>query len=382
VKIRLMQLARLPPERVDLALVALLLLGGLTELIGVAGDDAIAGVPVLLLLAAGVHLRHRHPAGSVALGVVGIVVLGMLPREISEGSAVPFLALIFLVFSMAMKVDPPRLYVVAALTLAGGYLSLLVDDFADDPADYLLVAALLVAAPLAGGRLLRSRSELTRALREKAERAERERARRAEEAVSAERVRIADELHDVVAHALGAMTVQAAAARRLTEKNPQRAGGAFQAVEDTGREALTELRRLLGVLRRADEDLALAPRPQLAFLEQLAQRAAAAGLRVGIEVEGIPTGDLPVGVDLTAYRVVQEALNEALSSGGAGSATVHVRHRNGEVEVEVVDDGHATERRLLGMRERVRVYGGKLDIAPRREGGHSVRARLPVERAA
>jgi signal transduction histidine kinase len=372
----------MPPGRVDLALVALVLLAGLTELIATAGSEAPPGVPVILLLAAGVFVRRSRPEGSLVLGVGALVLLGALPEPISASAGVPFLTLIFLVFSMATRVEPPRLYVVAALTLAGGFVSISLDDVREQPPDFFLLAALLVAAPISGARLLRSRGELTRALREKAERAERDRTRRAEAAVSAERARIAGELHDVVAHALGAMTVQAAAARRLTEKNPERAGSAFQAVEDTGREALTELRRLLGVLRRADEDLALAPRPQLAFLEELAARASAAGLRVRIEVDGEPGGELPAGIDLTAYRVVQEALREAHRSGGAGSAVVHVRHRNGEVEVEVVDDGETLDRRLLGMRERVRVYGGKLEIAPRREGGHSVRARLPVGGAA
>ena len=373
VKNRLSQLARQPPGRVDAALAALVAVAGTVELL-LLGEGA-AGVPALVLMVAGVTLHRRRPLPALALGIAGLLISSVLPGEAS--ALTPFLALIFLVFSMATRVDPPWLYVAAAGTLAAGIAATLVDDMPDEAADFPLLAALIVAAPVAGGRLLRSRSELTRALREKAARAERNRERIGEEAVGAERTRIAGELHDVVAHALGAMTVQAAAARRLAEKDTSRAGAAFQAVEDTGREALTELRRLLGVLRHADADLALAPQPRLAFLADLARRSSAAGLPVRLEIDGeVPA--LPAGVDLTAYRVVQEALGEALRTGGAGLAIVHVRHRGGEIEVEVLDDGRNTDRRLLGMRERVRVYGGQLEIAPRREGGHRVRARLPV----
>ena len=373
VKNRLRQLARQPPGRVDAALAAVVVLAGLAELLPQEGGAA--GVPAVLLPAAGVLLHRRRPLPALALGIAGLLLSGVVAEQFTP--ATPFLALIFLVFSMAARVDPPWVYVAAVATTAGGIGTMLLDPYPDVAGDYPLLAALLVAVPVAGGRLLRSRTELTRALRVKAERAERNRERIANEAVSAERTRIAGELHDVVAHALGAMTVQAAAARRLAEKDTERAGAAFQAVEATGREALSELRRLLGVLRRADEELALAPQPRLAFLGDLARRMGAAGLPVQVDVHhDLPL--LPTGVDLTAYRVVQEALGEALRSGGAGRATVHVRHRGGEIEVEVLDDGRNTDRRLLGMRERVRVYGGQLEIAPRREGGHRVRARLPV----
>lgn len=377
-KNRLSQLARQPPERVDAALAAVVALAGLAELLLSGEGDRALALPILVLLSVGVLRRRRWPLGSLGLGVASLIGIGLLPREVADGVGIPFLALIFLVFSAATRVDPPVLWIAAGLTFAGALFSSVIDEYPTEVGDVVVIAALLVAAPVAGGRLLRSRSELTRALRERAARDEQDRVRRADEAVNAERTRIAGELHDVVAHALGAMTVQAAAARRLAAKDTDRAAGAFKAVEETGREALVELRRLLGVLRQADADLALAPQPRLAFLEDLVRRATAAGLPVRLEVEGEAPATLPVGIDLTAYRVVQEALGEALRSGGAGRAIVHVRHRNGEVEVEVLDDGTHTERRLLGMRERVRVYGGQLEIAPRREGGHRVRARLPV----
>ena len=225
---------------------------------------------------------------------------------------------------------------------------------------------------------MRNRTRLNEALREKARRLEEERAREAEAAALDERTRIAGELHDVVAHALSAMTVQAGAARRLATRDPDRARAAFASAETTGREALAELRRLLGVLRKEDEDLALAPQPSLAHVADLVRRAGAAGLPTELRTEG-ELRPLPAGVDLTGYRVVQEALGAARDGGAAGRAAVAIRYRDADVVVEVIDDGAAQGRRLLGMRERVAVYGGELTAAAAPSGGWRVAARLPLE---
>ena len=152
-------------------------------------------------------------------------------------------------------------------------------------------------------------------------------------------------------------------------------------MESTGREALTELRRLLGVLRKEDEELALAPQPSLAHVDALTRRWQAAGLPVALEVTG-EVRALPAGVDLTAYRLVQEALGGARDAGGAGRATVRIAYGPEDVRVDVADDGTPGGRRLLGMRERVAVYGGELATSPGDGGGWHVSARLPVEAAA
>ena len=230
------------------------------------------------------------------------------------------------------------------------------------------------------GQLLRNRQRLNQALVEKAARLERERTDEAEAAALEERTRIAGELHDVVAHAISAMTIQAGAARRLAERDPDRARTAFATAESTGREALTELRRLLGVLRLQDEDLALAPQPSLVHVDGLVRRAAAAGLPTRLRTEGEARA-LPAGIDLTAYRLVQEALSAARDAGHAGRAEVSIRYREADVTVEVADDGEHRGRRLLGMRERVAVYGGELSTASDPAGGWRVSARLPVEAA-
>jgi signal transduction histidine kinase len=368
-----------PPEKVDFWLAGFVLVEGVIELIAWEGTGGFAALPVIVLVALAAYLRRRFPVGAIAVATAGIVLSGFLPDDAVDGIGGPFLFTIFLVFSMALRVDGPRLWAGAAMVFAGGAVNSATDQFDDGVVELLFVAALLVGAPVAAGRLVRSRNQLAAALQEKAARSDRDRDRRAETAVNAERARIAGELHDVVAHALGAMTVQAAAARRLAEKDPARAGGAFLAIEQTGREALSELRRLLGVMRREDEELALAPQPRLAHLADLGRRTTAAGLPVVIDVEGSLDGPLPAGVDLVAYRVVQEALGEALQLGGAGHAEVHVRYSASDVVVEIVDDGRVGDRRLLGMRERVRVYGGDFEALPQRGGGHRVRARLPLE---
>jgi signal transduction histidine kinase len=172
--------------------------------------------------------------------------------------------------------------------------------------------------------------------------------------------------------------VQATAARRLAEREPAQAAQAFAAVEGTGREALTELRRLLGVLRKEDEELALAPHPSLVHVDGLVRRATAAGLPVALTVTGAAR-PLPAGVDLTAYRIVQEALGRARDAGSAGRADVTVAYGADDVSVEIRDDGAPADRVLLGMRERVAVYGGELSTAALDGGGWRVTARLPSE---
>jgi signal transduction histidine kinase len=232
----------------------------------------------------------------------------------------------------------------------------------------LLAAGLVRHAP-------RGRDDLTRRLDEQA-------------AVLAERARIARELHDVVAHAVSAMVVQAGAARRALDSDRDAAVGALGAVEATGREALTEMRRLLGILRPDGQDADHAPQPSLERLGALVARSRDASLEVELSVEGEP-GPLAPGVDLTAFRLVQEALTNALEHDGPGQARVTLRWSAELLEVEVANriagagrgrdgidgGGHG----LIGMRERVALCGGELRAGPVGRG-FVVRARLPRER--
>jgi signal transduction histidine kinase len=251
-------------------------------------------------------------------------------------------------------------------------------DFGDaDITDAFFVSALLVP-PFLFGRVARKLDRQARLLEEQQEALQRQ-------AVRAERDRIARELHDVIAHTVSVMTVQAGAARLLLDETPERAVGPLLSVEETGRQALAEIRRLFGVLREDSGEIAFEPQPGVGSLEALLARARRAGLPVELAVLGRPAA-LPPGVDLAAYRVVQEALTNTLRHAGPTSARVAVRYDDDALVLQIVDGGrggrpgNCTGQGLIGMRERVALYGGELQAGPRAEGGFSVRVRLPVER--
>jgi signal transduction histidine kinase len=300
-----------------------------------------------------------------------------LGNEYTENLVSPFFVALFLVYGIGRHLEGRRVWVASACAVVLMSVFTAVEQSDETIGNYIISIGALVVAPIVIGRVIRSRARLNQALREKAARLEEERAHRAATAAVEERSRIAGELHDVVAHALSAMVVQASGARRLAERDPARAAEAFQAVETSGREALTEIRRLLGVLRREDEELALAPQPSLRHVSSLVKRLEAAGLPVEVGIEG-EQRDLPIGIDLTAYRVVQEALGGALEHGHAGRAEVKLRYGADHVELVVADDGVTPDRPLLGIRERVTLSGGQLRAGARRDGGHVVRARLPL----
>ena len=244
-----------------------------------------------------------------------------------------------------------------------------------------LVDAAFVSLALAGAWLLGDRARVQRALA----------AEQAERAVAAERARIARELHDMVAHHVSMMVVQAEAGPVVVATEPARAAGAFEAISATGRQALVEMRRLLGVLRGdGDQAPSLAPQPGLADVGSLVEQVGRAGLRVELVVEGTEA-PLPAGVDLSAYRIVQEALTNAVKHGGPGRARVLVRYGTDVLEVQVRDEGGTgpalargpvdgrSGQGLVGMRERVNLFGGELHAGPAPGGGFAVAARLPLQ---
>jgi signal transduction histidine kinase len=240
-------------------------------------------------------------------------------------------------------------------------------------------------AALAAGRALRARELHHAATSDRARRLEIERDASVRAAVAEERERIARELHDIVAHCVSVMVVQAGAAEDLLDRDPGRAREAMLAIQETGREAVAELRRMLGLLRGEAGAPARAPQPGTAELDELVSQVDAAGLPVGLRVVGTPR-PLPPGIELAGYRIVQEALTNALKHAGPATATVSLTYGERSLEIEVVDDGrggtvNGSGHGLIGMRERVTIYGGPLAAGPRRDGGFRVRARLPVEAA-
>jgi signal transduction histidine kinase len=232
------------------------------------------------------------------------------------------------------------------------------------------------------GRDLRRRRQRVADLEDRAAQLEREREEQAQLAVAEERGRIARELHDVIAHGVSVIVVQAQAGPHLVG-DQERVLDVFRAIESNGRDALVELRRLLGILRSEDEQLAIGPQPGLGSLQSLVEQVRASGLPVELRIEGEPV-HLPAGIDLSAYRIVQEALTNVVKHAGDAAVVVVIRYEAHALELDVVDDGrgramslNGSGHGLIGMRERVALYGGTLKTGTRDSGGYAVRARLP-----
>jgi signal transduction histidine kinase len=270
----------------------------------------------------------------------------------------------------------------APVVIVAGMTGVIVSFSQDVFTDYIFPTAFALIAWLAG-RGLRTRSQLTEELHEAAVQAQEAHERDVVRAAAEERRRIAREMHDVVAHSVSVMVVQAGGARRILERDPRRAVEAAAHIEDVGRAALTEMRRLLGVLGAGDDDVR-APQPTLRELDHLVERSRAAGLPVTLVVQGAPQ-PLPPGKDLAAYRVVQEALTNAIKHAGAAPTSVTVRWESSWLELAIVDRGgkamngsNGSGHGLVGMEERMRLYDGSLKAGPVAGGGFEVVARLPL----
>jgi signal transduction histidine kinase len=250
----------------------------------------------------------------------------------------------------------------------------------------LLLTGAFYAASYAIGSSMRNRRLYNQQLEQRAADLERERDEEAKRAVADERLRIAQELHDVVAHSMGVIAVQAGVGAHVIDTDPAEAKQSLEAIASTSRSTLTEIRRLLGVLR-ADERGAYQPAPGLADLHKLVDDLGGAGLPVTVTIEG-SARDIPPGVDLTAYRIVQEALTNVLKHAGPAHADVRVDYEPGTIRLEIVDNGRGVNGRagtgghgLMGMRERVGVYGGSLHADAATGGGFRVVAELPYREA-
>jgi signal transduction histidine kinase len=367
----------------DRVLVALLMAAGVFDVIftNVLKGPFVLNLLVLAATALALLWRRERPLVVVAAVIVGLGVMAAFltgPPDLVTAIVI----LIISAYSVAAhsEVRPALLALAAQLTLV------VVVAVTYDPHDIFFPVAFTTVVPWLVGRALRNHTMLARELAEKAERAEHAREEEERQAVAAERARVARELHDVLAHNLSVMVIQASAARRVVARDPSAAAKSAELIRRTGREALTELRQLFGPVRR-DDGVALPGSPGLANVERLAAGARAAGLPVELHVEGSPLR-LPPGADMAAYRVVQEALTNTLNHAGGARATVIIRYEPGDVVVEVLDDGpgpgydgsalESGGHGLVGMRERVALYGGKLDAGARHGGGFAVRARLPA----
>ena len=340
-------------------------------------------VAVLLALASTVPVAWRSQWPIAAAVIVSAANGGcMIAAAPHQAAFQPFVALVLVAYSLGSNTTGRAVVLAPAASLAflAGLGGIAISRGQDSgnvvPSTVWLVATWFV------GRLMRRWRRRAAELEDLTHRLDAQRELQAQAAVAVERARIARELHDVIAHNVSMMVVQAGAAARVLEGNQQDVRTALDAIEGTGRQTVDEMRRLIGVVR-SDDGLALSPQPTLRDLERLIANVRDAGLPVELRVEGSPV-PLPPGIDLSAYRIVQEALTNALKHAGRAHATVVVRYERGAVEVEVTDDGEGpgtdtgTGHGLVGMRERVALWGGELEAGRRAGGGFEIRARLPV----
>jgi signal transduction histidine kinase len=332
-------------------------------------------------------LASLYPLPAVLIAVAALAYFGSpsappaaAPDAVYDTNSL-FIAALFAAWVAGVNADRVRAVAGLVAVLALGVF--VTFRFPDEAlTDYVWIVTFL-GATWAVAFLLRQRADALRVAEERARVLEQASESEALQAVADERARIARELHDVVAHSVSVMTVQAGGVRRLLRAEQEREREALQTIEETGRQALAEMRRLLGILRQPTEQAELSPQPGLERLDDLLGRVRAAGLPVEFEVAGAPVA-LPPGVDVSAYRIVQEALTNALRHAGPARATVRIAYEADAVALEITNDGRAdgdgggSGHGLAGMRERIAVYGGRLDSGPVPGGGYAVRARLPL----
>jgi signal transduction histidine kinase len=325
--------------------------------------------------------RRRAPLAVLAIAAVTVVVYGEVEDAGSHQTLIFALALAS--FTCGYELPLRRAWIAPAIIVVADLFAIVA--LGQDGGDFVFVMVIYVG-PWVLAQALRGRGQRVDQLAARADALESEREQREAAVVEAERARIARELHDVVSHSISVIAVQSQAIRRRLGPEYEREAADLAGVETTARQAMAEMRRLLGVLRSDGERLPLAPNPGLGQLPRLVEKVRGSGLEVDVAVVGEPL-PLPPGVDLAAYRIVQEALTNAIKHARTRRATVEVRYEGGAIALLVTDDGagpaangNGAGHGLLGMRERVTLYGGTLETGPGAEGrGFRVRAVLPVQ---
>jgi signal transduction histidine kinase len=368
------------PPRADIALALLIGAAGLLEVV-LTTDEPLRLAPVVLATVAPLPWRRQQPF-AVLLVCLAAVAVGETVGYPGQATYL-LIELIIAFYSLGAWVELRQSAVGMAISLA--IILGLVAIHEPGLDNFTFVTLFYGGAWLVGTLVRRPRMRAHQLEGEAAalEAAHREAAQRA---IDEERARIARELHDVVAHSVSVMVIQSGAVRHRLDGDHQREREALERVERAGREALEEMRRMLGILRSSGEHASLVPQPGLADLPALADQMRTAGLPVELRIDGRDT--IPAGLGLAVYRIVQEALTNVLKHAGAGTATVTVSVGERAVVVDVVDDGRGASQGpgsghgLVGMRERVGIYGGTLVSGPRPGGGFGVRAELPVSQPA
>jgi signal transduction histidine kinase len=367
----------------DLLIVALALAGAIAAALRTEPQRAPLWItaPAIALTALVLLGRHRFPYAAPAAVWLLAAAVSFVDGRLVVGSASGYLAGLGAAALLGSRRDALQAGV-GLVIVVGAAATIVQNDPGHAVGDFLFVPLGFALAWLAGFAV-RKRAAEADAAEQRAVAAEREREVAARIAVAEERARIARELHDIVAHSVSVMVLQVGAVRHRLSDSLADDKDALRAVEQAGREALAEMRLLLGALRDAGPDVDLAPQPSLDSLDALLEKVRLAGLPVDLRVEGTPF-PLPRGLDVSAYRIVQEALTNTLKHAHARHADVTVKYRADGLQLEVRDDGvgsTASDGRghgLVGVGERVKVYGGEMTAGVPPEGGFVLRARLPA----
>jgi len=368
-------------RRLDVGWIDILIAVGLSVLAVIEGPgtDSQDFSPAVLLCTAPLVVRRRWPIPVLLIALVGFSIAA------NASNLAALIGGLIAAVSVGLDEDHPLLGFLAAVVVAtaiafefgkGGSNTQL-------PIPPFLTPFLLIGAAFLAGRVISDRQAQLARERERGNQLQREHESAIMAAAEAERRHIARELHDVIAHSVGVMVVQAGAARHVMADKPEAAMESLGAVEESGHEAMAELRRLLGVLYENGEQAPLSPEPGLDGVESLVARVKEAGLPVRLTVEG-ELRPLPPGVEVAAYRILQEALTNSLKYAGGAATEARVRYTPDAVDVEVVDEGaiiapaEGIGRGLVGMRERVALFGGTIEAGKREGHGYAVRAHLPT----
>lgn len=388
---RVVVAARVHERSVDIGFAIVI---GVISLVGYVTADVegsqrpqdLGGAVLIVLLAALLVERRRHPLWVMASSVPLVIAFWVADYP-ADFDVFPILGL----YAATAHSDERRERVwiwTGAAILAYTTVALIgvLAPSEDLPAVALLGIVVVFGTSAVVGELVHERRERIRALEERALRAESERELLARQAVLDERARIARDLHDVVAHAMSVMVVQAAAAERLVDTSPERARSALANIQTAGRDALADMRRMLGLLREQDRPVDLAPQPSMDDVHEVIRRCCESGIPTALVVDG----ERPmraVGPEMTGYRVVQEALTNVIKHAGRPArANVRITYGDADMRVEVTDDGRGASQQqvddsvghgLIGMRERVELYRGTLNVGPRPGGGFRVAATIP-----
>jgi signal transduction histidine kinase len=363
----------------DYAIAAAVLVLGTAEVLSSGYSQRGVWVAAVVVTAASLLFRRRAPLPVLVVQLA--LIAGTSSTNPPQDATFWFFATLVATHAVGAYARTPLALAGLGLVIAFFTVGAALDD--QTVGDVVFVA-ILFSATWTVGRLLERRTNEAARLERHAAVLEAERELRAREAIAEERARIARELHDIVAHGVSTMVLQVGGIRRRLTGAQAAERDVLLQVEETGRRSLVEMHRMLGIMRQADDGALLTPQPGLARLDDLAESMRSAGLPVELHREGEPA-ELPSGLDLSAFRIIHEALTNTLKHAGPSRATVTVTQGSDALDIEVLDDGGGSAANgnggghgLLGMRERVALFGGDLETGARPEGGYRVHARLPL----